>query len=242
MPDLDPFDFARAKASDTPASSLRELHRRWAALIDRRGELYIAIDKTEGEAGEPFVRLGKPGPGCKLLCNVDQIDAWFADGIRRWHPHDREKLERERDALKVQLVDRRQAFEIAGVRLGLPALQTELTQIEAAIEAVLDEIWDVPVVTLEDAAVLFDVALARHELDLCIPENYDVRTALPFTGRLLREMTRALSDFNFASLKTLLPTLEEGAALLADDDDEDDENEPEDDAPEAIKPEGDANV
>jgi hypothetical protein len=54
-------------------------------------------------------------------------------------------------------------------------------------------------------------------------------------------MTRALSDFNFASLKTFLPTLEEGAALLVDDE-EDDENKPDDDAPEAIEPEGDANV
>jgi hypothetical protein len=139
------------------------MHSRWAALIDRREELEFAIDEIEHEAGQPFVRLGEPGPGCKLLCNDDEIDAWIADEIR-WHPHRREEFECRRDALKGQLVDRRQAFHIVGARLGLPALQTELSQTEAAIEAVLDEIWEVPVVTLEDAAPSPDTNLNRASL------------------------------------------------------------------------------
>jgi len=218
MTDLDPFTFARTDAMGA-VPSLRELHSRWAALHDRRLELDIAIDETEHEAGEPFVTFGKPGPGFKILSNDDEIEAWIADKIRRCRDG-REELERQRDALKVQLADRRQAFEIAGARLGLPALQTELSQTEAEIEAVLDEIWGVPVVTLEDAAVLLDVALAQHELEPCIPPNYEVPVALAFTGRLMREMTRALSGFNFASLPTLLPTLKEGAALLAGDEED----------------------
>jgi hypothetical protein len=198
---------------DEEMRSLRGLHRKWLALKEREQALFEIEDQLKCAAGADFLRLGAPGSD-PILHSDDEIDDWIASRfIRRTD----EERERERVALKQRLADTLRAFHDAAEKLGLPAIEDELAQTQAAIEAVLDEIWEFRIESVDELAVFLDIAAGRNEIEVAEPINeaVDPVTCLQFIGRVARALVVLAPGFEFPSFKGMFLNEATAAALLA---------------------------
>ncbi|HEX3861474.1 MAG TPA: hypothetical protein VHY35_07255 [Stellaceae bacterium] len=192
-------------------NNLRTLHQKWRLLKDRDQVLCQLIDQVEGKAGVRFIR---PKQNVTLHSD-DEIDAY----VETWRFRSGVNWEVRRSELKKQLANVQTSFETAADRLGLPALQSEIDRTEEATEAVLDQIWEIPVGSFEDVAVYLDVAMGEHELaaDCGMDEEGEQPGEASIYGRLLRALMRTAPGFDFPSLSRIL-SIDTAAAILAIDD------------------------
>lgn len=186
-------------------ASLRELRDVWAALAVRLDEQDREVHRLE--AFHPPQPRGIIWENRTLYTN-DEVDAATAELLERLpdrRPDDEAEIARLRVAIKGEIAGHRAKWQAIEDRLCV--LRQQLEETERAVDGVLDRVYAAPIETIEDVALLLDVALGR-EVDI-VGQALDPEETpfdLAFTGRLLRALVRLIPGFEFTSLRRdLLP-------------------------------------
>ncbi len=162
----------------TPGSSLRELHRRWSALIDETQKINTEVDDAM------MTREGLTWPSMTLeehrlfpeniAAELEGIGRSAASSSSlRWEAELRRRIA-DIEANPAKYAPLQAAAEAAysaheaefhakAARHGLTPMIDRQRAAKAELERVRDEIWQTPAATIEDVAALLDIALEEFE-------------------------------------------------------------------------------
>lgn len=162
----------------TPGSSLRELHRRWSALIDEIEAIEIEVQdvmEDRDECGWPSMTHDEhhlfPDSIAAELEGIGRSDASQDNLWRRAELRPRladietnpAKYAPLQAAAEAAYSAREAEFHGKAALHGLMPKIDRQRAAKAALEQVRDTIWETPAATIEDVAALLDIALEEFE-------------------------------------------------------------------------------
>ncbi len=197
---------ALARAGSPAPSALRELHRRWSEIED---ELRLVYWQTRGRYDatlRPIRVQGARG----ILRSAEEIDAEIDERLAGAGTRRRTAaLERARTRLKGELEESCTARREREEQLGITELKHRRAALEGEAATMLDAIKDAikrkPASSIEDIAVLLDIALREDRLLGAASFSSWFAEELPWLARLIRALHTAVPDIQFAAIKRSIP-------------------------------------